>query len=222
MRFIKSGNPDSGQDYLINKLNDLLKSQTVLWLISGGSNIPIEINILNSLNDNLTKKLNILLVDERYGPSGHKDSNYHQLASSGLNTKQAKFPDLLANDLSDIETLNLFKDTFLEFKRLSDFTVLQAGIGDDGHIAGILPFSPAINSVQPVCYYKAGGFNRLTLSLEAIKSSDLAVAFSFGQNKLRALKRLHRAHEPYESLPSLVLTEITESRVYNDQIEEGS
>ena len=221
MQFIRSEDPKSGQDYLIKRLNELLKKQTVLWLISGGSNIEIEINILNELEDSLTKRLNILLVDERYGPSGHKDSSYQQIITSGLNIKQAKFPDILDKNLSPDKTLAVFNKAYQEFKSIAQSTVFQAGIGDDGHIAGVLPYSPAVKTNQPVCYYETEKYARLTLSLAAIKTSDLAVAFSFGQNKLQALNRLKDGDEPYESLPSLVLREIPGSRVYNDQIEEG-
>ena len=40
----------------------------------------------------LTPWLSILPIDERYGPEGHKDSNYTQFMAASPNLKKAKFP----------------------------------------------------------------------------------------------------------------------------------
>src|ERR1700744_5744131 len=69
---------------------ELAGHKTVLWLLSGGSNIGIEIAALNTLPAALQTNLTISLNDERFGPFGHKDSNMQQLHDAWLSGNHAK------------------------------------------------------------------------------------------------------------------------------------
>jgi len=52
----------------------------VLWLVPGGSNIPIAVEAMDMIRKEMSglslKYLTITLSDERYGSVGHKDSNW--------------------------------------------------------------------------------------------------------------------------------------------------
>ena len=79
MDFIKIENKKEGIDLITKKINDFLEDdKQVLWLLSGGSNIILEIEILNILEkkfgEKLKENLAVTLMDERYGPIGHSDS----------------------------------------------------------------------------------------------------------------------------------------------------
>ncbi len=220
MKFVKSVNSSEGQAKLAQKLSDSLSSGPVLWLVSGGSNIQIEVNVLNQLEKSLTSNLKILLSDERFGPKGHKDSNYYQLMSSGLNLKNASFPDILQGNPSPEEAKGVYLKMFNKFKGQSK-VIGQFGIGDDGHIAGVLPFTLGATTLDSVVYYESRPYNRLSLSLRALKDIDISYVFCFGANKLNALKRLKAAQESLDSFPSLILNDMKNVTVYNDQLEEG-
>src|SRR5258706_7607481 len=85
-----------GEQALQAKLEAALKDgKRVLWFISGGSNIPVTVHVLDALPDELTRNLTIMPVDERYGPVGHKDSNAQQLHETGFQPKQATFIPIL-------------------------------------------------------------------------------------------------------------------------------
>lgn len=221
MHFIKSADSSLGQKDLLGTLNSSLIRGRVLWLLTGGSNIQITVSILDKLDDSLTSKLYILLADERYGISGHQDSNYTKLVNAGMSLKQATFPDVLADSLGLRETTEKYAETFKRFKDKSDVVIAQLGIGEDGHIAGVLPGSPELNSNDTIIEYQADDFKRLSLSLNTLKEIDKTFVFCYGASKRSALKRLASGKESLESLPSLILKQMPDVKVYNDLIEEG-
>ncbi len=219
MRFVNSPDPSVGQGELLSKLSELLSKGKLLWIVSGGSNIPIEVNILNALEDSLTANLNILLSDERYGRSRHKDSNYQLLVEAGINIKQANFPNILDQDLSPEQTLRRYIQVYEEFSQASSSVIAQLGIGYDGHIAGVLPNSPATDSTDLIAYYESKPYNRLTLTLNTLKTVDKIDVFCFGINKHPVLDKLKAGQESSSFFPSMVLREITDVTVYNDHLE---
>ncbi len=220
MQFIKHDNPKIGQDDLSRLINNSLIRSKVLWLISGGSNIPIEVNILNNINQRLINNLYILLVDERYGLEGHQNSNYQQLLAAGFKINKINFPNILEDSLPPLETLDRYLNIYNQFKEICDITIGQFGLGNDGHIAGVLPNSPAVYSNEQAIFYESEPYKRLTLTLDSIKNINQAYVFCFGKDKEHALKRLYQGTDPLEILPSIVLRKIPRVKVYNDLIEE--
>src|SRR5450830_1401642 len=59
-------------------IDHLSKGERILWLLSGGSSIPIAIIASQSLQNIDLSNLFVSLTDERYGPIGHKDENWQQ------------------------------------------------------------------------------------------------------------------------------------------------
>ena len=56
----------------------------IFWLLSGGSFMPIEVEVAQRLSDHPgLKHLSVTLTDERYGPDGHQDSNWQKLLDAG-------------------------------------------------------------------------------------------------------------------------------------------
>src|SRR4051794_6157282 len=101
MQFIRSENASDGGRALVERLQrELAAGHKVLWLTSGGSNIPISVDVMRQLEDDLTKNLGIMPADERYGPVGHADSNLTQLLSAGFEAKKAKLLPVLQTGLS--------------------------------------------------------------------------------------------------------------------------
>lgn len=218
MQFVRADDPKMGQDVLISLLSDTLKTSKVLYLITGGSNADIEIEILNGVNSEVTENLFILLADERYGPSNHQDSNYTQLINKGFNVKNATFVNLLSDNLGPEETLQLYTDIYKYYKGEADVVIAQLGIGSDGHIAGVLPNSPGVNSSEIATYYESTPYQRLTLSLETLKDIDKAFVFCFGEDKKDALTKLEEGSLDKNTLPSIILKDLADVIVYNDQI----
>src|SRR5258708_2139506 len=98
MRFSRQTG-EAGQELLVNAiLLPLQEQKTVLWLISGGSNIKIATAVMAKLIGN-ESNLWVTLTDERYGKVGHPDSNWQQLLEAGFDPGHAKTYPILRTGL---------------------------------------------------------------------------------------------------------------------------
>ena len=219
LQFIKSSSPSVGEAELQRLLSSRLSAgKRLLWIVTGGSNVPITIRVMSAIDSPLTKNLHLLLSDERYGYVNHLDSNYFQLINGGLDLKQATFAPILTG-VDFKPTLDHFAELFESEISWADEVIGQLGIGSDGHIAGILPGSTELESHELVVGYEAAPYSRLSLSLEALKRINLSYVFCFGQNKHEALTRVKTGGEQLSSLPALILNTINKVKVYNDFLE---
>jgi 6-phosphogluconolactonase/glucosamine-6-phosphate isomerase/deaminase len=206
------------------KLADALTSalQThdkVIWLVPGGSNIGISVEVSQRLDSELTRKLVVMQTDERFVALDSNDCNWHQLANAGFDTKHAAaFPMLVGGKTRD-EIAEQYNETVLREFIAADYIIGQFGVGSDGHIAGIKPNSLASTSDMLVCGYQGEDFERITLTFPALQQVDEAFAFVFGEAKRPILERLLGDIPSLAEFPAGVLRTTPISAVYNDQIE---
>lgn len=204
---------------LSERLNsELARGKKVLWLVCGGSNIPLEVEIMRHIPVNLQSQLTLALTDERYGEFDHPDSNWRQLHEAGFEAGDAQIIPTLAPNLSLEETVENYEHNIVQALAEADFVIAQFGIGADGHIAGTLPRSPAITNNTLVIVYDAGQFTRITLTPSALRKIDVAFAFVYGESKLLTLQNLQTKALPLGEQPAQILKELPEVYVYNDQI----
>lgn len=221
MQFVKVEGWGAAVQALTGRLwTDLSADRRVLWLIPGGSNIDAAVSIMESLPTEATRRLTIMLTDERFGPVGHKDSNMQQLIDAGFAPKRASVLPVLAPGLSLAETCQQYRETFANALAKADVAIGQFGIGTDGHIAGILPGSPAASSEQLACGYETPTFTRVTLTFPALTQLSCAYAFVFGDDKHDMLETLQQQNIPLDVQPSQVLKQLPSAYVFNDHIGE--
>jgi 6-phosphogluconolactonase/glucosamine-6-phosphate isomerase/deaminase len=218
LQFIKSVDPKIGEINLYQILSAELEHKKVLWIVSGGSNVPISVSVMKKLSDQLTKNLIIILADERYGPEGHPDSNFEQLIKAGFDQKQATFYKTLIGKQSISQTISRTGQYFKRAVNETDVVIAQLGIGEDGHIAGIMPMSPVIGLVSDVVYSDTTPHKRISLSLEALLNATIVYAFCYGGNKHQALKDLKENIKDIYHMPSKILQDISSVYVYNDYL----
>jgi 6-phosphogluconolactonase/glucosamine-6-phosphate isomerase/deaminase len=200
-------------------LKELSTKKRVLWLVSGGSNIAITVAVMNALPPEAQSYLAIMLSDERFGPFGHADSNLQQLHDAGFTPGQATVvPVLTPNDSSLEGTTERYEAAIATAFQNADSIIAQLGIGADGHVAGILPGSPAAMARKLVVGYRTEKFARITLTFSALKKVSAAYAFVFGSDKREQLQQLQDTELPLTIQPAQILKQIIESYVYNDQI----
>jgi 6-phosphogluconolactonase len=216
MRFLLESQ-DLAVQALTARLNHELEAKHVLWLVSGGSNIEAAVRVMANLPEELTSKLTIMPVDERYGEVNHADSNWQQLMQAGLDAKQAQTLSVLA-DLSFDETLKRYETLASKAFEQADFVVSQLGVGADGHIAGILPGSPAVEASGLVAGYTSQPYQRLTLTFEALKRVNVAYVLAYGESKKPTLTDLMSGHLSLDIQPAQFLRSLGEVYLYNDQI----
>jgi 6-phosphogluconolactonase/glucosamine-6-phosphate isomerase/deaminase len=226
MKIVISPDPAIGTQALADKLSSLLGAgKKVLWLIPGGSNIPISVEAVDiiraSVSDDSLKNLTITLTDERYGPVGHEDSNWKQLIDAGMDFDSLEksgvrnIPVLHGLPLAD--TVSTFSQAVQKAFDSSEIVIGQCGMGADGHIAGILPGSPAVGEKAPACGYSSGTFTRITLTPLMLEKIDVVYAFVYGSSKKAAIERLRDSDIPIDEQPAQLLKAIPEAYVYTDQ-----
>jgi 6-phosphogluconolactonase/glucosamine-6-phosphate isomerase/deaminase len=112
MKYILTAGWEDGVAKLTQRLaRELAAGKQVLWLLSGGSNIQASIQVMDNISSGLSRNLSISLADERYGPPGHDQSNWHQLMQAGFDGKQAKLLPVLKPGRS-------FRATIEDYTRL--------------------------------------------------------------------------------------------------------
>ncbi len=220
MRYILTSGWDDGIADLNQRLvHELAAGKRVLWLVSGGSNIPASVQVMNTISRPLSQNLTVMLADERYGAVGHADSNEAQIIQAGFRPKAARLLSVLQPGLSLAQTAAQYAAMAGRALAEADCSIGQFGIGDDGHLAGIFPHSPAAKELHKlVSGYRQPPFQRLTLTFPALRQVTAAYVFAFGANKHKALASLQQQTLPLEEQPAQVLKQLSEAYVYSDQI----
>lgn len=221
MELIRIANMEEGAAPLLDRLvEELEANKKVVWLVTGGSGMPLGVSVMGDIPDDLTKNLTIYLTDERYGEVGHADSNSKMLDDMGFDHKQARVTYTLAPGLSLEETVEQLELSIKAAFEAADIVIAQVGMGPDGHIFGILPGSPAVDSDKLVVGYESDPFTRITLTPKAIEQYvDAAYVFAFGAAKRPQLEKLLNQQVSIAEQPAQILKQLPEAYVYNDQIE---
>lgn len=213
---------DNISNYITNYLQ---KQRSVLWLLSGGSNLILEAKIMQTIPDDLTKNLTISLVDERFGLYNHPDSNFKQLLDLNFFQKQAMLVPILDQTNPNIESTCQNFINQIQPLLETHHVIAQLGIGQDGHIAGILPDSPAVDSDQLVIHYQSDQFNRISFTLKAFLKFQQIYLVALDQTKQNIITELnnqnHRTKINYQQFPALYLNRLNHVYVYNKWIEEA-
>lgn len=222
MEFIKSPDQQLGIQALLDRLaSELSLGKKVLWLVSGGSAVSAETSLVQSLNQaGLGEGLAIMLMDERYGPAGHSDSNWEQLLRAGCDFTNIEAHPVLEETMLPLdETAARYAKKIEAILGAADVVIGLFGLGPDGHTAGILPDSPAVaDSSALVVSYHTEQFDRITLTRAALAQVDAGFVFAFGDAKAVALGRLQENTELFSALPAKLLWDLPEVQVFNDQI----
>ncbi len=218
MRFTNSPSSLEGIKSLAGKIiTGLNGGKKVLWLIPGGSNIPITVDVMNiihqSVGPDYLLNLSITLTDERYGPENHPDSNWKQFIDAGLNIIGIKAYPVLSDE-SFSETIVQYGKMIEKLIMESDLIIGQFGMGSDGHIAGILPHTVVVLETGPTSGYESGKFQRITLTFPILKRIDIAYLFVSEAGKKEAIENLKKDAISLGDQPAQILKEIESSYVY--------
>ncbi len=196
----------------------LSQNKKVLWLVPGGSNISVAVRVMNQIDAEQSEHLTVMLTDERFGAPGHANSNYTQLFDAGFQPKWAQFDDLLIGASLDA-TIQTAEESYKKACSTAEHIIGFFGLGSDGHIAGILPHSPAASRGENwVVGYEASPFIRMTLTPFALSHVQKAFVGAFGKEKAPALHQLREEVVPIEVQPAQILKHLPYVVVYNNQI----
>lgn len=213
MKFVKTDR-EAAIKQIAHRINDELSKNPVLLLLSGGSNIQLGVAVVEKLSP--TENLTVGLVDERYVPLGHRDSNWQQLLDAGLRADSLKTLPVLHDGLSAPETAQLYSDALTQARKQHSTVAGIFGMGADGHTSGVLPNSPAVTHTGDFISYQGPDFDRLTTTPAFFKHIDISFLVVFGANKSPMLEKLKTAAPAHEQ-PAQALKDSRELIVYNDQ-----
>jgi 6-phosphogluconolactonase/glucosamine-6-phosphate isomerase/deaminase len=160
-------------------------------------------------------KLNLSLMDERFGEVDHKDSNWKQLLDAQFEAPGAKLEPVLTG-ASVQETAEAFESFLLHAFATTDYHLGLLGIGPDGHTSGILPHSPAVTAPGLVCAYDGGAFQRITTTPAALGKLNEAVVYATGEAKWPVLDRLE-TDLPIADQPAQALKTLSKLTIFTDR-----
>ncbi len=207
-------------DFLSNEINHQLElGKKVLWFATGGSSIPVQVLVSQKINKELSNNLVITLTDERFGPVNHDESNWSRLQKLGFNVPGAKLIPFLSGK-SFSETTKDLREIIKQEIEKSDYKIGMFGIGIDGHTAGILPNSDAVNIDELVCSYETPMFDRITITPKVISMLDEAVVYSMGDMKWPILEKLEEDIPLIED-PSQILKKVPLLTIFTDYIQKN-
>jgi 6-phosphogluconolactonase/glucosamine-6-phosphate isomerase/deaminase len=215
MQFVKTTSTDTVADYLAGVITEQLTAgKKVLWLVPGGSAIAVAIAVSKRLHNTSLANLTMTLTDERYGPVGHTDSNWQQLKTAGFWLQDARMqPVLIDKDLDT--TVKNFAQMLTEDMAVNDYCIGLFGMGPDGHTAGILPHSEAVDDEEFAHGYMAGEFERITMTPVAISQLNEAVLYVQGEAKWPMVDQL-ATDALFSEQPAQGLKRVAKLTIFND------
>ena len=196
-------------------IRQLLLKKRVLLFVTGGSSIAVAVEVAGLISAHPHQNLAVTLTDERYGPLNHPDSNWRQLLEKGFSLPEAKLLPILTGEGMEAENKK-FSDALEEEFRSADYKVGLFGIGKDGHVAGILPGSPAVLVAGWSAAYDAGKFERITITPETIVKLDEAVVFAEGEEKWPIIRDLAENDLDISQEPAQILKKVPLLTIFTD------
>lgn len=224
MQIYKIGIPEIAIAPMASKLKSSLQQGSTTWFLSGGSNIKLEVAIMSRIDLETSSNLTVTLADERFGAYNHPESNWTKLKAAGFDPKNARVIEIIQPDTTDIESATAtFEATLEEIFEDCPSLIGQFGMGNDGHIAGILPHSPASTDLNSlVTSYASTPFHRISLTFNAIKKLNATFLIAMGEEKKQQLENLVNSDLALADQPAQIIKQVFESYLYNDQVERSN
>ncbi len=196
-------------------VQSLTADNRTLWLVPGGSAIAVTIAVCKLLEGEDLHNLYVTLTDERFGPTGHKASNWQQMVRAGLSLPGARLIPVLGG-ADRAATTAAYNQTLAALLPGVEYRVGFFGVGADGHTAGILPGSPAVSADAFAVSYQALDYERITITPKAIAMLDAAVVYAVGHEKMPVLDGLEAAL-PLDVQPAQALKTVPDLTIFNDR-----
>jgi 6-phosphogluconolactonase/glucosamine-6-phosphate isomerase/deaminase len=224
LNFITTTKPEDVASFVARAIiHELQFGKRVLFFVTGGSSISVGVKVSKILREDknidqkLIQNLTVMLTDERYGPDGHPDSNWQQLLQKGFSLPGAKLIPTLSGDNIEITTKKFNQNLARELSvaKENKYKIGLFGIGKDGHTAGILPESVAVNSMELASAYTTATFSRITMTPKAIINLDQAVVFTQGGEKWPVLEDLNKEID-INKQPAQILKKVPILTIFTD------
>ncbi|MDO8269362.1 MAG: 6-phosphogluconolactonase [Candidatus Levybacteria bacterium] len=211
-------------DFLLGETKK--RGSEVLLLLSGGSSL----SLLSEVNpSSLNSRTTVTVLDERYS-SDPMVNNMAQIMETDFYKKSKALgvqviDTRVKNNETRDELAQRFNEGLIDWlaKNQDGVIIATIGMGPDGHISGIMPFSEDPekfrdlfdngNENNLVVGYDVGDKNpysqRVTTTMNMLRRINKAVAYISGENKRSAWSRLTASEGSLAATPARILNEIT-------------
>ncbi|MCX5907923.1 MAG: 6-phosphogluconolactonase, partial [Deltaproteobacteria bacterium] len=147
-------------------------------------------------------KTHVFLVDERFVPFNHRDSNYRLLVKTFL--EKVKIPgenihSIPVQEASAETAARRYEEDVMKSFRISlpgqwpEFDLVLLGIGEDGHTASLFPEHPALQETDRLAVaviLDEARHDRITLTLPVLNHALGVFFLGTGKNKAAMLARI--------------------------------
>lgn len=189
-------------------------NQPCLLLASGGSSAHVLTRAWAQLTPLEQQHITVTLADERFGPIGHPDSNWRLLQELGMHLDDARHIPVLHGSATKEEDAALWQQRIQPYFSATSPIIAMLGMGEDSHIAGIKPHSPAASDTTHLAVaYDWEDYQRITISPAAFKRIDSIVLYVSGDAKRRAIEALKHEYDPV-NYPSQYIKSVESRHIY--------
>ena len=197
----------AASDFAVNKWMEIshesVKNKGFFTVALSGGRTPIDFYTMLSASKNrlLWEKTHIFLVDERFVPPSHKESNYRLIQEYLLNhigiPKGNIHPVQTEKTTLDHAAGKYEKDIRkffnIQHDKIPEFDLIMLGIGEDGHTASLFPGAASLKEKRsltiPVIADKAP-HERISLTLPVLMNVRHIIFLVTGATKARVLKEI--------------------------------
>ncbi len=186
--------------------------------IPGGRSVSGIFNLLKNNTNIKWDKTHIFLVDERYVPLNHEDSNYKLAHDTFLKDliSSKKIREENIHPFKIEEGIKKYEEELKKIKNYFDIVLLSSG--EDSHIAGLYPHH-TINDESDYFLYMNDSpkppSKRITASRKLIERSQHALLVFFGENKREALTKFLQ-NTNIEDAPHKIIENCPNTYIFTD------
>ncbi|MBI2463810.1 6-phosphogluconolactonase [Candidatus Peregrinibacteria bacterium] len=205
-------------EYIANACRQ--KKGIIRVALSGGSTPKPVYEAFALLENILFERVEFFIMDERYVPLNHKDSNYRLIRESlldPLKKKGKKFRNFHFFDTA-LSIDGALKKYEKELSGHWNFDLCVAGIGTDGHIASLFPRSSALREKKKLTAHTTtqqfAVRDRLTLTFPKILKSKKILVLLQGRAKQGIIKDLKDKGKSMIDMPAKKLLKYPSVDIY--------
>ncbi|MAH06955.1 6-phosphogluconolactonase [Candidatus Pacearchaeota archaeon] len=193
-------------DYISDKITEVLREKPHVTLGAVGGTSVKGIYSKLSKKDLEWDKVHVFMVDERYVPIDHEDSNF-KLVKENLrngNLHPFHYDQPLSNYLE-------------EFNTYGNFDIVLLSSGEDGHIGALYPNHHSVknNSLEFISMEDSPKPppKRMTASRRLIENADCGILLFFGEGKTDAYNQFKYKDQSVTERPTQLLKNLKQGLV---------
>ena len=180
--------------------DDAIKQRGLFTVALSGGSTPVQLYKELAGTNLKWDCTHIFMVDERFVPFDHSDSNYrmiHETLLSKINIPEKNIHPVPTGKGSSDESAQSYERDMQSFFNVSfggipEFDLVLLGLGEDGHTASLFPGAAAlaekdrfaVSAISP----DTAGHERITITFPVINSSRSVVFHITGSNKAEVVK----------------------------------